>query len=90
MNDLELRLTDLLARKADEVDVRPVDGFAETPYTTALASTDLDSMAKTHAIWQRSTSHLRACDLGWTGAAADRPGHPRRRRRRGGRGRVAG
>jgi hypothetical protein len=47
MKDLELRLTDLLARKADEVDVRPVDGFAETPYMTALASTDLDSMTET-------------------------------------------
>ena len=47
MKDLELRLTDLLARKADEVDVRPVDGFAETPYTTALASTDPDSVTET-------------------------------------------
>ena len=49
MNDLELRLTDLLARKADEVDVRPVDGFAESPYTTALASTDLEPTSATSA-----------------------------------------
>ena len=43
MKDLELRLTDVLARKADEVDVRPVDGFAETPYTTNWAPTDLEA-----------------------------------------------
>jgi hypothetical protein len=47
MKDLELRLTDLLARKADEVDVRPVDGFAETPYTTDWAPTDLEPTSAT-------------------------------------------
>jgi hypothetical protein len=47
MKDLELRLTDLLARKADEVDVRPVDGFAETPSATALESTEPGSVTET-------------------------------------------
>jgi hypothetical protein len=70
MKDLELRLTDLLARKADEVDVRPVDGFAETPYTTALASTDLDSVTETR--------DLATIDLEATNA---RPAPSRNRRR---------
>ena len=50
MKDFEARLTDLLARKADEVDIRPVDGFAETPSTTALASTDPVSVTGTRDI----------------------------------------
>ena len=53
MKDLELRLTNLLARKADEVDVRPVEGFAETPYTIALASKDHDSVTGTRDLATR-------------------------------------
>jgi hypothetical protein len=43
MNDLESTLTNVLARKADDVDVRPVDGFAESPYTTVVSSADRES-----------------------------------------------
>ena len=47
MNDLELRLTELLARKADDVDVRPLEGFAETPYRIAPAPAHHDTVTGT-------------------------------------------
>ena len=44
MNDLELKLIDVLARRADEVDISPVDGFAER-LSAGLTPTDPGAVA---------------------------------------------
>jgi hypothetical protein len=63
VKDFELRLTRLLAQKADEADIRPVDGFAESPYKNAALLTDPDSVTERRhltSITPGSTSARRA------------------------------